>query len=623
MQPAQGSARSGGGSGNRQLKRWGPIVGVVAVVAIGVAVIVATSGDDGKDTVTLTTGETETTVAGVSTSAPGTTAGTADTSAATTQAAGGTDVSPASDSTPASDAPPTTAGPPTITYPLSFSQATEQGIADQIDWGPRCDTTTGRLAVPDFFAAECMAPFEGDNGGATAPGVTGDSITVVYYEPQENDPIIAYVTDAIAVKDTNAQQFEMMGNLVKYYETYDELYGRTVNLITYEGTGLSTDDVAARADAARIAEEYEPFVVFGGPALTSAFADELAARKIMCIGCTPGQPAQFYTDRDPYVWGLDGSAAQKQALAVEFITKQLIGKNAEHAGDEFVNTPRTFGLLYLESSSASKDLADSYVAAMEAAGAPFAEVVAYALDPASIQATASQAISKMKAAGVTTIVFSGDPVAPRDFTKEATAQEYFPEWFNSASGLVDTNAFSRTYDQQQWQHAFGVTQLAARTNPATIGYYHLYQWFNGTPPPAPDTIGVIQPNAALFFAVVQGVGPNLTATTWRDALFAADGTAHAISQPYLSYGEKGLWPDPDYQGLDDATLVWWDVNATGPDEIRKEGQGMWEFVDGGRRYLPGEWGTEDHLFDPAGAVTIYETPPPGEAPIEYPSPAGG
>ena len=87
--------------------------------------------------------------------------------------------------------------------------------------------------------------------------------------------------------------------------------------------------MAARADAAQIAEQYKPFAVLGGPALTSAFADELAAHQVICIGCTPGQPAEFYTDRDPYVWGLDGSAIQKQTHVVEFLTKQIIGKNAE------------------------------------------------------------------------------------------------------------------------------------------------------------------------------------------------------------------------------------------------------------------------------------------------------
>ncbi|MEK7425546.1 MAG: hypothetical protein AAB131_17095, partial [Actinomycetota bacterium] len=236
--------------------------------------------------------------------------------------------------------------------------------------------------------------------------------------------------------------------------------------------------------------------------------------------------------------------------------------------------------------------------------------------------TASQVISKMKAAGVTTIVFSGDPVAPRDFTTEATLQEYFPEWFVSASVLVDLNAFARTYDQQQWAHAFGVTQLAVRTNPEAIGYFSIYQWFTGGPPPAGDTIGVIQPNAAVFFAVAQAVGPDLTHENWKAALFASEGTAAAVSQPFLSWGEK-LWPDPDYQGLDDATEFWWDPTATGPDEIRKQGTGMYQFVDGGKRYLPGEWPTEEKLFDPAGAVAMYDTPPPGEEPPSYASPAGG
>jgi hypothetical protein len=112
--------------------------------------------------------------------------------------------------------------------------------------------------------------------------------------------------------------------------------------------------------------------------------------------------------------------------------------------------------------------------------------------------------------------------------------------------LVDTNAFARTYDQQQWAHAFGGTQLAARTNPETLGFAAIYKWFSGTPAPAADSIGTIQPNAALFFAVAQAVGPNLTPATWKAALYNAPGTKAAISQPFISWGGK-LWPEPDYQ----------------------------------------------------------------------------
>lgn len=595
MQPASTSGAPGGS--NRQLQRWGPVAGVLAVVAIAGGVLLATRDDDKKST---TAADSTTTVKPAESTAPSDT-GTPDTS------------TPDTGSTPAAE----------ITYPLSYSQAVEQGVEGEIDWGDRCDTTTGRLAVPDYFAPECFAPFTGDNGGATATGVTADEVTIVYYEGQANDPIIAYITDAISVDDTNAQQFDTMKELVRYYETYYELYGRKINLVTFEGTGGAQDEVAARADAATIAEQYSPFAVLGGPALTSAFADELAARKILCVGCTPGQPPEWYIDRDPYVWGLDGSAIQKQTHVVEFLTKQIIGKNAEFGGDAVKDQPRKLGLLYLESSGASKDLADSFAAAMETAGSPFAEVVAYELNPATIQQTASQVITKMKSAGVTTIVFSGDPVAPRDFTKEATAQEYFPEWVVAASTLVDVTAFARTYDQQQWAHAFGVTQLAARGNPTTSGAYADYDWFTGQAPPANDTIGVIAPNPALFFAVMQYMGPDVTPETFRDSLFASPGTRPGISQPYLSYGDKGYWGGvPDYQGVDDATVFWWDANATGEDEIRKEGTGMYQYVDGGKRFLPGEWPTDGKLFDPTGAVPIYAAAPPGEERGDYPSPAG-
>jgi hypothetical protein len=595
MQAASASGASGGtGGSNRAAKRWGPIIGVLVVVVVGVTVLLATRGD-----------KTSSTSANTSpTTAPTT---TSPTTGATTTVAGAT----------------TTVKPTEVTFPMSFSQAKAAGLETTIDWGARCDTTTGRIKVPDYFAPECFAPFKGDNGGATTPGVTGTEITVVVYQGQTGDPIIAYISDAVHVTDTNAQQFATTKELFRYFETYYETYGRKIKLISYEGTGIANDEVAARADAAAIAEKYKPFIVLGGPALTSAFADELAARKIMCISCTPGQPADFYTKRDPYVWGLDGSALQKQTHALEFIEKQLVGKNAVHAGDAFKNTPRKFGLLYLQSSGASKDLADQFAAQMKKAGAPLAQVIAYQLNPQTIQQTASQVITKLKASGVTTIVFSGDPVAPRDFTKEATAQEYFPEWVIANSALVDVTAFGRTYDQQQWAHAFGVTQSAARTDPIKFGSYALYKWFTGQAPPADGTIGLLTPNPALLFAVLQGVGPNLTPKTFRDGLFAAAPTRPGITQPYLTYGDKGYWGGvPDYQGVDDATLIWWNPTAKGIDEIRKPGTGMYEYVDMGTRYLPGKWPSTDHLFDQSKSIAMYLTLPPGETPPSYPSPAG-
>lgn len=593
MQPAQAE---GGSSSSNNLKKWGPIGAIVLVVAAVVGLIVVSGGDDGNSSTTEPT--------------------TPATDPATTDA-------PA-DTTPGETTPENTEAPGgggDVVYPLSFSQAQEQGI--DVAWDERCDTTTGQLAIQWFFAPECYAPFEGDNGGATTRGVTADTIKVVQYQGPDNDPIINYLSDAVAVDDTNAESEQTARDMLGMFDQFYETYGRKIELETYVSTGLASDAVTARADAVRIAEDYEPFVVLGGPALTSAFADELAAREVMCIGCTPGQPPQWYADRDPYVWGLAISAAQARTHDREFIAKQLVGGNAEYAGDPaFTTQPRTFGHVYISSSPESQTIADTFVAGMVEDGADIAEVLPYTLDPGTIQSQASQIIAKLKSSGVTTVVLASDGIAPRDLTNEATAQEYFPEWVIAAPALSDLTAFGRTYDQQQWAHAFGVTHGAAPVTPEIAGYYGLYEWFMGKEAPAKDTIGLLMPNYALLAAMLQATGPELTPQTWRDALFAYGGTKQAISQPYLTWGDKGYWPDTDYNGVDDATLIWWDPAATGPDEIRKEGTGMWTFVDGGKRFLPGEWPTDSKLFDPDGAVTLYAEPPAGEAPPTYPSPAG-
>lgn len=601
MQPAQAE---GGGSSSNNVKKWGPIAAIVLVIAAVAGIVLVTGGgdDDGDN-------------AGANTSSAVTAA-----PAATDAPDATTDDTTSADTAPAGTDADTGGGE--ITYPLSFSQAAEQGI--DVAWDERCDTELGNLAIQWYFAPECFAPFEGDNGGATATGVTADSIKVVLYQGPDDDPIINYLSDAVAVDDTNTEIEQTARDMLEMIETYYESYGRSIDLETYVSTGIASDEVTARADAVRIAEDFQPFVVFGGPALTSAFGDELAARDVMCIGCTPGQPPSWYAERDPNVWSLGIGSNQSRTHAREFIGKQLIGKNAEYAGDEtFTTSPREFGYVYISSSPESDGIATTFVDGLREDGAEVAEVLPYTLDPGTLPAQASQIIAKLKSSAVTTVILTSDGIAPRDLTNEATAQEYFPEWVIVAPALADLTAFARTYDQQQWAHAFGVTHGAAPVTPEIAGYYGVYEWWKGTEPPAKDSIGLLMPNFTLFSAVVQFVGPNLTHETWRDALFAYDGTVPAISQPFLSWGNKGIWPETDYQGVDDATLIWWDPAATGPDEIRKDGTGMYSFVDGGQRYLPGEWPSDSKLFDPEGAVTLYDTPPPGEAAPQYPSPAGG
>ena len=571
MQPT-GDAPQNGWS--RMLRRYGPVLGIVVVIAVVVIVVVVVGGgDDGDDEA-------------------------------------------------ADDGGATLADGELPEGVLPFEVAEEEGI--EVDWPETCDTETGTLATIDFFSPPCVAPFEGDNGGATAPGVTGDTITIVRYLSPEVDPVLDYITAAIANDDTNADVQATVEGYRDYHEEYYETYGRDVELIFYTGTGPSEDEVAARADAVTIAEEHDPFMVWGGPLLTNAFAEELTAREIPCINCTVSPTQEFFEEADPYAVGVGRTTAQNTVHVAEYVGNRLAGDPAIHAGDEALqDQERVFGIIYLESGPQSAENIADLEDALAEHGVELAEAIPYP-SPVDLQATADGIIAQLKDAGVTTVMFTGDPIAPADLTRAATAQEYFPEWLMTGGTLVDTNVFSRTYDQEQWANAFGISYSGVQTPRELDSAYAIYEWYHGEPPPADDSAGVLHFHLQMFYGALQLVGPDLTPQTWMDALrVAAPSQAEVVTAPRLSWGDHDLWPFRDYGGIDDVTEIWWDPDPEGFDELDRLESGVWRYVDGGKRYYPGEHpDSPPNVFVVDGSVFYFEELPPSEARSAYPSPAG-
>jgi hypothetical protein len=302
MQPS--SDQPTGNDRSRQLRRYGPLVAiaVIAVIAV-IAAVVSGGGDDDK--ATNTTGGTKT-------------------------------------GTSAAARPPEGA--------VSWQMAQDQNL--DVTFQKTCDQKTGRVAIPYFYRQDCFANVD-DNGGATSKGVTKDTITVVVYVAPDVDPALDYITAAIHNDDTPQQVKETYQGYVDMFNATYQTYGRKVVLKFLDGSGTSQDEVAARADAVKAAEELDAFAVLSGPVLTSAFADELAARGVICIGCTGGDP-DFYAKRAPYLYGVVANPDQIQIHLVEYLTKKLAGKKAEFAGDAAVKAKdRKFGLLWIESNDSS------------------------------------------------------------------------------------------------------------------------------------------------------------------------------------------------------------------------------------------------------------------------------
>lgn len=567
---------------SRRLRQWGPIAVLVAVLGVVVAVVLAGGGNGDGEAAEVDT---------------------ADTSADEGSAQPG-------------------APEPTGSMPVTYEEAVEAGTVDDYDWGTDCDTETAKIRLPTVYAAPCVPAFEGDNGGATHNGVTADTITVVRYEGDEGGDLSSLL-DGMGVQETPEDKTQTVADYFELYSAVSQTYGREIEVVEYQASGELDDEVASRADAAQIAEQHDPFAVIGGPGLDrGAFASELASRGIACMGCAVAMPDWMAQENAPYNWGSSASAEQFLKTIMAWLGVDAVGELdtglAEHAGDPgLASQERKIGVVHFEQDPPIyKDLRSGILGTET-------PVESYLLDLAAFPERSVDIIARMKAEGVTTVIFLGDPVMPIYLLGAATSQDYWPEWIFTGTPLTDTAVFGRQWDQAQMANAFGVAQRAVPTPQELQPTWSLYQWYFGadTKPPAEAQYNVLGPSVARIMRGVHMAGPDLTADTFEQGMFRIPPMGGGPTTTQVSYGDWGFFDAPDYFDADDLAEIWWDADVTGEDEIGREGVGLWRYVDGGRRFTSVDAPQPDP-FVVEGTVTSYETLPAADQPPTYPPPAG-
>lgn len=503
--------------------------------------------------------------------------------------------------------------------PISLAQAEEEGTVDDYEWDDEtCDRETKRVKIPSLYAPPCLANREGVEGGATYPGVTADSITVVLYESADDDVAAALQANL----DPPEQRIKMREEQIRMLEDRFQMWGRTIDIVVMKGRGA--DEENARADAVKVATEIKAFASIGGPAQETAYAEELAERGVLCINCGLAMPDATYQEHAPYIWGNLQTAEQFLQSLGDLVIGQLHEKKAVFAGDPtFHDRERVFGAVNFEQDPPVFDgLADVIAERGKEFGYETKIRLTYQLVLPELPEKARTIITQMKEAGVTTVMFLGDPIMPIYLTQAATEQNYFPEWVITSTVLTDTTALGRRYDQRQWDHAFGISSLPVMVPNTKSEAYRMNEWYYGKPPTGIKTASINYEPIRLFMMGVHMAGPELTPETFRDGMFAYPPSGGTATSPRVSWGEHGVFEDPDYLAVDDMQLVWWDSEVGGLDEQGEDGTGHIIAADGGKRYLPGEMGTDtDWVEREEGSVVQYDEPE-GDIP-EYPSPAKG
>ena len=483
---------------------------------------------------------------------------------------------------------------------------------------PRCDRDAGPYGRFDFVyrgsGGVCVvsSPAGSRHGGATAQGVTKDSIKLVVVTPNATEAAAGMGTGIAMNRATGRQGLisDAFVDTVAAYEHAYETWGRKVELAFVQSTG--TDEAAQRSDALAV-KQLKPFAVIDATVVGLDVLEASVAQDGILVNGYAASTEKALK-QVPYRWGQTDS----QAVAInaaEFAGKQLAGKNARWAGDASLRSkPRTFATIYTDGviDIGQFDKVFAKYHGKTAQDFPYTSNGSPLGDPQAAQAAAPLIVQKMKSLGVTSVVLLTDVGMTTAVLSEATKQEYAPEWIITGSQFQDVVFLARNYDQSQWAHAFGISTVAPAvadgSTPLTpVGWY----WGNqGT-----EQV-VVDAWLKWFFDGIQAAGPRLTAKTFQRGMFAtpAQGGA-ATADPtggQTAYGRTAGLPYDEYLALGtDFAPVWYDANTTDDSNIFPiVGKGVEWYLDGARRYAAGQWPTKPFtFFDKTGALVKFTTRP--------------
>jgi hypothetical protein len=515
---------------------------------------------------------------------------------------------------------PRVAAPPGVgTAPAGTGMGTPAALNNA-----KCDTTAGAYGRWNNDrrgdGPVCVVPWPAgkNNGGATTQGVTKNSITVVAIVP--NAQQIAGQTSAGAMPPVNrvtgatGRMQDALHDLLTAAEHSYEEYGRKVDLQIVESTGA--DETSQRADAVTVLSK-KPFAVMDAtPAGLDAFESTIAAAKVPVNGYAGTVPKSL--KQAPYRWGQSDSQASAINSA-EFAGKQLVGKAAQWAGDPtLAKKPRVFGAVYangvVDMNSFSSQLAKYHGKVVQAL--PYTSNGSTLGDTTSAQEAAPVIVSKLKGANVTSVFLFTDVAMTGAVLKQATQQEFKPEWIITAYQYQDLSILSRPYDQDQWAHAFGISNLypyvvdAGGQNSSNDPF----AWFWG---PNNGTYSV-QGGSWIGWLMtgIHAAGPKLTPTTFQQGLFAIPATGGAASgYPIgfqVGYGKTVGLPYDEYMALGtDFSPIWYDADTVSHAQILgNEAKGTTWYLDGAKRYHAGTWNTKPlKFFDKSVSVDQFDTSP--------------
>ena len=485
------------------------------------------------------------------------------------------------------------APPPTPTATPTPTPTKTQNVASNLL--KQCVGPPPERQIEDPQSPPCIKFWQGNNGGATWPGVTKDAIYI-----------------AVPTPNGFTDEYEAMKN---FFNNRFELYNRKI-VFEYcspkagsgsQGSGNQPDQASDAAMTAQGCGGPRPFAsTFYQFDNGRYFNQEMACRyKIVTVGSWEPFDSSYMTTCAPYFYNYPMVSQDMFARIGDWSCAQLVGRNAVFAGDQvYTKAKRNIGIFLAPYTSddpvARRSALNGLVNRLRQCGAniPEKQIIinpvgetspGLAVDPGS----ANNAILQMHQAGVSTIICLCATFPFGALAKSASSNSYHPEWIGSTFGGLDQVVIQElaAAPSDELHNLFGLTFVPRQINPLLEPYNAAIQEGNpalGAKTTSADYSNFTQVYRPLLMLVsgLQMAGPHLTPQTFLAGLRRTH-FPNPITSTHA--GAVGL-PSNGYAFTDDAAEWWWSNTAKGPyTDDNAASKGAICYVDGGARHDLGTW----------------------------------
>jgi hypothetical protein len=431
------------------------------------------------------------------------------------------------------------------------------------------------------------------NGGATSMGVTATTITVA--------------ADAF----DGAPDKALDQDIVDFFNSHFELYGRQFQLVYPAESGDEGDPTDQEADAQNVAAD-KPFADSGlyvAPSTASVFMNALADDHIIGITDQPGQTTSGdLAAEGPYEWSYSPTIDLDEANLAAMICRSLpASRPAQYGGTDVNGKTRKWAILVPDAatnddnpSPETTDLTNGLSSCGVTPG-----VVTYDIPSSSGPSTSgdeTQFMLTLRNDGYTSLIYLGSgEQGSNNLMAAANDDGYEPEWVSSGVGdLGSTEADSEWGEGSatQTDHLIGMGTWSKYLTESEEPWFEAYTDESSTSPSL-NSAADIQPFYEEMLVIASGVqsaGPDLTPTSFANGLTKLDfPNPGAAGQPF--YQATVGFGSGTHVMQQDFSAWWWNGTAQSQAPFPDDYPGASCEVDSGQRWSLNTWPTTALPFD--------------------------